>query len=247
MKLRLKLSLFILLIFSATNSFSQLLEVNAWNTFEGKIGNIDCQLSIYRFRDNSLKGNYVLKNNGKTTLLTGYTKANAVFLTEAGHDKSSFKGNTFTDTLDKFEGVRSDDSQRKTEPFNFTLTAITWSEYDHKYSDMFGTDEEIEGFMKMAKNAILTGDKQWLADHVHYPTRHVLHKGYTSINNKTQFIKYFDEVFNSEFKNKIRYTYTTNLFHKNGEAMLGDGAIWIGNTSKSVEGKYAFIITAINP
>lgn len=248
MKIHLKYIFFILLNFLATNSFSQLLlETNSWNTFEGKIGNNECQLSIYLFKNNSIKGNYVFKNSDKTTLLTGYIKGNAVFLNELGFEKPSFKGNSFTDTLDKFEGIWIDHSRQRTLPFYFKLETICWADYNHKYTDLFGTDQEIQGFMKLAKTAILKGDKQWLANHVHYPTRHVLHKGYSTINNKVQFIKYFDEIFTPEFKNKIQYTYTTNLFNKNGEVMLGNGEIWIGNTTKSVENKYNYIITAINP
>jgi len=42
--------------------------------------------------------------------------------------------------------------------------------------------------MQKIKTAILTNDKDWIADHVHYPTRHVLDKGYTSINKQARII-----------------------------------------------------------
>ena len=231
------------------NSHSSFLDVNAWNTFNGKLGNDEVQLSLYLFADGSIKGNYVFKKHNAKIQLIGHPKANALFLTEVTNNNSKivFRGNLFTDTLDKFEGTWVDSSQKKTANFYFTLSSINWGYYEYRYSDMFGTTLEIEAFMDKVKSAILSDNKEWLAAHIHYPTRQVLEKGFTSINNKQELILYFNEVFTPNFKNKIRHQYTTNLFTKNGAAMLGDGEIWIGNTSGSTADKYDFIITAINP
>jgi len=48
------------------------------------------------------------------------------------------------------------------------------------------------------------------------------------------------------FKQKIKEDYTTNLFNKDGEVMLGNGEIWIGNPSRPTD-KNKFIIASINP
>jgi len=222
------------------------LEVNAWNDFEGKIGNKETQISLYLFKDSTVKGNYVSLENGVKIPLNGHLKANVLFLNEFNDRSSSFRGNLFSDTLDKFEGVYTDSLRNKSLPFYFNLSAIDWGDYARRYTNMYGTNEEIEQFMKVVKNAILSDNKQWVANHVHYPTKHVLHKRYTSITNKYQMIKYFDQIFNKDFKKKIGSAFTTNLFNKNGEAMLGHGEIWISNGPKSTEDNYSFLITAIN-
>ena len=228
-----------------TAPFGFRLEQNAWNTFEGKLGNNQIQLSLYLFSDGTIKGNYVARNSVTKNYVEGYSKANALFL----HEKNSsaiFKGNLFTDTLDKFEGSWTDSLKNQSLQFYFTLSAINWGDFEHRYSDIYGTTDEIEDFMQKVKTAILTDDKEWIVNHMHYPTRQVLNKGFTSIDNKQQFLKYYSQIITTKFKNKIRYDYTTNLFNKDGEAMLGDGEIWIGNTPTSTENNYNFIILAIN-
>src|SRR6185312_5456863 len=237
--MRSKILIFIILIFLTVNCQAQLLEVNAWNTFEGKIGKNESQLTLYLFNNGVIKGNYVLKANQSKILVNGKLKGNALILTEAGKPKSIFKGNLFTDTLDKFDGV-FDNPTNNSIPFSFLLTSINWASFGHRYASMFGTNEEIEKFMEAAKNAILSNNKQWVTNHIHFPTRHVLNKGLTSINNKKELMKYYNQVFTPKFKDKIRHQYTTNLFNKNGEAMLGDGEIWISNTQKSTAQNYGF-------
>lgn len=243
MKIQLRFLIFVTFNLFITNCYAQLLEVSAWNTFDGRIGSTESQLSLYLFSDNTIKGNYVIKKNGEKILLVGHLKANAIFLTELKY-KSGFKGNSFTDTLDKFEGTWTDSLKNMSLPFYFTLSTINWGDYEHRYSDVLGSTEEVEGFMKQVKNAILSNDKEWIANHMHYPTRHVLNKGFTSINNKYQFIKYYNQIFTKKFKDKIKSDLTTNLFDRNGEVMLGSGEIWIGNSTSK---KNNFLITAINP
>jgi hypothetical protein len=234
----------LLLVLSLLSCFGHLLEEKAWNTFEGKLGDKEVQLSLYLFADGTIRGNYVFRDSTNKIPVVGYPKANALFLKEV-NSPAIFKGNVFSDTLDKFEGVWIDSSKNQMQQFSLKLSSITWGDFEHRYSDMYGTTEEIEGFMQKVKTAILTDDKEWIATHVRYPTRQVLAKGYTSINTKQDFIKYYDQFINAKFKEKIKHASTTNLFNKNGLAMLGDGEIWIGNTPNSTESKYDFIIFAI--
>jgi hypothetical protein len=246
MKSQLHLLAFIILSFCITDCHAQLLEVNSWNTFDGSIGSNSSHLSLYLFEDSTIKGNYVLKDNGKKISVTGHLKPNALFLAEVKNEKSSFKGNIST-IHDRFEGTRTDSQKKETIPFTFQLSSITGGSYDQRYSDIYGTDDEVEAFMKKVKNAILTDNKQWVADHVQYPLRHVLSKKYPPINNKKLLMKYYDQIFSKQFKGKIKHAVTTNLFNKDSAAMLANGEIWIGNTTKSTEDKYSLIIVAINP
>jgi hypothetical protein len=241
-----KIVVFVILLFSAACCNAQLLETGSWSTFEGKIGTKQSQLSLYQFKDGTIKGNYVIKNSSDRVLVNGKLKANAVLLSEKKNTNLVFKGNIFTDKDDKYEGTYTDSLNNRSESFSFKLSTITWGDYQHRYTDLFGNDEEIESFMKQVKTAILIGDKQWVAAHIQYPIKEVLNSGYTSIKNQIQLKKYYNQIFTQKFKDKIRDTYTTNLFSKNSEVMLGNGEIWIGNTGNSTEKKYGFIITAIN-
>jgi hypothetical protein len=60
-------------------------------------------------------------------------------------------------------------------------------------------------------------------------------------------IRHFDEIFTRQFKDNIRQAYTSNLFVKNGEVMLGSGQLWIGNNPGSTKDKYGYQIIGINP
>jgi hypothetical protein len=164
-----------LIILNSTNCEGQSLEAKAWNTFEGKLGDKDFQLSVYLFANGTIKGNYVYRDSIFKISLNGTRKANALFLKEV-NSPGELKGNLFTDTLDKFEGIRTDSLKNLSQKFFLRLTSITWGDYNNRYSNVYGTTEEIENFMQKIKTAILTNDKDWIADHVHYPTRHVLDK-----------------------------------------------------------------------
>lgn len=245
--MKIRFLIFISLAFVITNCNAQLLEANAWNTFEGKIGDKESQLTLYPFKNGIIKGNYVLKNDSSKIVFRGHLKGNALILTETQNPNSIFKGNLFTDTLDKFDGIKFNNLKNDSIPFKFVLASITWATFEHRYTSMFGTNEEIEKFMKMVKDAILANNKQWIVNHIHLPIRQVLNKGFTSINNKKELLKYYNQIFTANFKDKIRHEFTTNLFNKNGEAMLSNGKIWIANTSKSTPENYGFLIIAINP
>lgn len=226
MKIQLNLLAFIVLNFCITNCRAQLLNVNSWNTFDGSIGSNLSQLSLYLFADSTIKGNYVLKNNGKKVSVAGYLKPNVLFLTEVKNKKSGFNGNVYTSrkvsTSPDIEGTRTDGLKEETIPFTFQLSSITRGDYDNRYSYMDGTDDEIEGFMKKVKNAILVDNKQWVANHIQYPLRRILSRKYPPINNKKLLMKYYDQIFTKQFKGKIRHAVTTNLFNQEGAAMLAN-------------------------
>lgn len=234
-----------ILIFLSANSYAGILSINAWNTFEGNLGKIQIQMSIYLFNDSTIKGNYVIRDSTKKNLITGYKKGDTVVLKEV-NSKAIFKGIVSTDTFDIFEGTWLDRTEVATKKFKLYLSDIHGASYDNQYDDFLGTSEEVESFVFNVKTAILDGNKEWIANHISYPIHVVLKKRRTSINNKEELIKHFNEIFTLDFKNKIRHSYTTNLFEKTEGIMFSDGRIWITNTENSTENKYAYTIAAIN-
>lgn len=116
-----------------------------------------------------------------------------------------------------------------------------------KYSGFYGTDGDVENFMKRVQSSILSEDKEWIAEHTRFPIKTKLNsKKKISIKNKQELISNFNKIFNQEFKNKIKVSSTTDLFHTYQGVMLGDGEIWIDNKPDSTEKEYPYFIIAIN-
>ena len=136
-------------------------DTNKWIDFEGTLGKVSIQLSLYRFDNGELKGNYCYKKHESKIQLTGQITGDKIVITEFLNDKSNgrFEGKFFTDNLNRFEGTWTDSSNTKSVEFKLTRESICGSEYDHRYSDFYGSDDDVEKFMKHVKASILNGDK----------------------------------------------------------------------------------------
>jgi len=244
-----KIWLFLLFSLCLSSVHAEFPQSNAWNNFEGKLGNSDIQMSFFLFKNGEIKGNYILKYTGTKIQFNGQKKAGTIVLTEFINNVTgrTFKGRVFTDSADKFEGTWTDVSQQVSLAFSLRLVFINPGTYEHRYTDLLGTNTEIEEFIKKARASILVNDKAWIAEHTRFPLKHVQGKGFNAINTKQQMIRYFDQLFTNNFKERIKQYYTTNLFTKNGSVMFGKGELWISNTANSTKEKYGFNIVAINP
>lgn len=101
--------------------------------------------------------------------------------------------------------------------------------------------------MKHVKSSILSDDKLWIADYINYPLKTTLNgQRSITIKSKKQLITNFDKVFHRAFKDKIKTFCTCNLFYNDYGAMLGNGEIWINNTSNSTSDKFDFCISMVN-
>ena len=237
------------MVFNLGSAQAQILEFNAWNNLEGKLGDNEFQMSLYPFKTGEIKGNYIVKYTGTKISLRGSLKGNEIFLKELIKDTiiRNFKGRIFKDSVSKFSGIWTDSNRDQSLAFSLRLNSITSSTYDHRYANMFGTTEEIEGFVKKVITAILGNNREWVGAHTRYPQRRLTGKGFNSITGKQQLIREFEQIFTHSYKDKIRQAYTSNLFCKNGAVMVGDGALWISNTVNSTKDKYGFEIMTINP
>jgi len=242
----------IILIFLlfAVSIFCQAFEfdTNKWTDFEGTLGNAKIQLSIYRLDNGQLKGNYCYKKYESKIQLTGQMTGDKIEITEFlnGKPNGHFEGKVFTDNLDRFEGTWTDSSKTKSVEFKLTLQSICGSDYSHRYSDFYGTDDDVEKFMKYIKTSILNGDKEWIANHVRYPIKTTIKEKAITIKTKAQLIENFDQIFHQEFKDMIKSFCTCNMFSNYQGVMLGNGQIWINNKPNSKDDKFDFEITAIN-
>ena len=219
---------------------------NTWNNFEGKLGTSDIQMSLYLFKNGDLKGNYIVKYVSTKILLAGTKKENAISLAEqiSGQPVRSFAGKIKSDTL---MGTWIDLAPRPALHFFLHHVSSTSGSFEHRYTDMFGTTENVEQFVQNARSAILSNNKDWIADHIRYPLKHLTGNGFNGITNKQQMIRHFSQIFTKEYKEKIAHDYTTNLFVKNGSVMLGNGELWITNKTGSTKDQFDYTIIAINP
>ncbi len=224
-------------------------ETGKWYDFEGTLGKTDIRLSLFLTDKGQLKGNYCYTKYERKIQLSGTVDGNTVVLTELADEKvkAYMKGTLTSDDTDHFDGTWTDNTGLKSLPIRLNLQAICGGTSENRYSDFFFTNaDDIEGFMKTVKGAILRGDKNWVANNTLYPLKTTL-DGKTPITIKTakQLVANFDRIFHAEFKNSIKSLCSCNLFTNYQGAMLGNGQIWINVTGSPV-GKFAHRITAIN-
>lgn len=222
---------------------------NLWTNFEGTLGKISIQMSLFRFDDGQLKGNYCYKKYESKIQLIGQIKGSKIVITELlnGKPNGHFEGKIFTDNLDRFEGTWIDISNKKSIEFKLRLNSISGNQFTNHYSNLYGSDYDVENFMKHVKVSILNGDKEWISNHISYPIKTTLYKGKTiTIKNKIQLMTYFNQIFHQEFKNKIKTFCVCNMFNNYQGVMLGNGEIWINNMPNSSEDKFDYNIIAIN-
>lgn len=220
-----------------------------WTDFEGTLGKSGIQLSLYRFDNGLIKGNYCYKKYDSKIQLEGQITGDKIVITEflKGKPNGRFEGKVFTDSLDRFEGTWTDSAGTKTIEFKLTLQAIVGSDYERRYTDFYGSDNDIEKFMKKVKTSIINGDKTWIVNNTRYPLKTTLGKGKEiTIKNKAQFMELFDQVFHQEFKDKVKAFCICNLFGNYNGIMLGNGQIWINNKTNSTKTKFGFSIISIN-
>ena len=220
-----------------------------WTDFEGTLGKTSIQLSLYRFDKGELKGNYCYKKYDTKIYLAGQLNGDKIILTEFlnGKPNGRFEGKIFTDSQDRFEGTWTDSSGTKTIEFKLSLMAVCGNDYEHRYTDFYGSDKDVEKFMKKVKASIANGDKAWIVNHTRYPLKTTLEKNSEiTIKTRKQFMECFDQVFYPELRTRIKNLCVCNLFSNYTGIMFGSGQIWINNKRNSNNDKYDFEIIAIN-
>jgi hypothetical protein len=83
-------------------------------------------------------------------------------------------------------------------------------------------------FMQKVKNAIAESDKEWLANHIHYPLNTTLNgQKKIIVKNRQQLIDNFEQIFFPAYKEQIEKHSVSDLFSNWQGTMLGNGEIWI--------------------
>lgn len=225
------------------------LDKRRWHDFEGKLGENDIQLSIYLLDSGQLNGNYCYKKNENKIKFLGQITDDKIELSESLNERTKgyFKGKILTDSLDWFEGTWWDSAGKRKLHFKLRLSSICSGLPDNRYSDLYGTDEDVERFMKRIKASVLNNDKEWLANHINYPINTTIYRGKKiTIKNKKQLIDNFEQIFHREFKSKIKSSCVCNMFNNYLGVMFDKGLLWINNKPNSTKDKFGYNITVIN-
>jgi hypothetical protein len=87
------------------------------------------------------------------------------------------------------------------------------------------TPDDI-GFFKDIKTAIETDNREWLANNISWPLVVSLKRVKGWIENKNEFLKYYDQIVTAKVKTAVRKQKPEELFKNYQGVMIGNGDIW---------------------
>ncbi|MBU3138209.1 hypothetical protein KPL39_18440 [Clostridium gasigenes] len=214
--------------------------------YQGTISNnMAIQMSIYPL-EKDIVGSYFYDSKRIEIKLKGKAGAKDIVLyeyNEAGENTGTFKGTM--NTIDKIEGTWLSADGKQSYPFTLSLKSnIPGSEYGRRYALAISTksDQDVENFVSEIQSYIINDNKEQLAERVKYPINVKIDGKVTEIQNKDGFIKNYNQIFHSSYKEAIGNAYTKYLFVNWQGIMFGEGAynIWINEINSEL------MITAIN-
>ena len=229
-----KILLLLCILLSQFNHLSALsLGDGLWTDFEGVLNGKKIKLSLFRNGTDSVIGNYCNGDNETRVYIHGTYKNDVLFLVEGNvlGFKAIIKGKLYASKNNEvIKGFRIDRKIGKAEQFELRIVSMVGGNIEKRYSDAANNDEAIEAYMQKVKSAFLLSDSKWLAKQMIYPCHVSIGNGKTKdLKNEQEFIQYFPQINNDNFKKALKETCTCNLFHNYQGIMLGSGEIWIEN------------------
>lgn len=219
--------------------------------YQGTIdNNMPIQMSIYKL-EKEIVGTYFYEKYRKEIKLQGKAGEKDIVLyeyDEKGKNTGIFQG--AMKTVDKIEGTWINADNKKSYPFTLTLKSIiSGAEYGKRYMVAVNTksDQEVEDFVNKIQSYVLNDNKEQLAQEVAYPINAKVNGEITKIQNKDDFIKNYNQIISSDFKQVISKAFTKYLFVNWKGIMFGEGQynIWINEVIRD-ESNPKLMITAIN-
>lgn len=103
------------------------------------------------------------------------------------------------------------------------------------------------GFFNDIKTAIETDNREWMANNVHYSLKVSLKEVKGWVDDKKQFLKYYDQIVTSKIKRVVARQKPEGLFKTYRGIMIGNGDIWIDMLGEADAngGPYTYYIVAI--
>lgn len=222
-----------------------------YHDYEGSINNnLEIKMSLYP-SENEIVGSYFYDKERKEIQLKGKLEGNNIVLSE--YDENQKNTGTFKGTMDineKIEGTWISADGKKSYPFILTLTSIlNGSTYGKRYAIAISdnrTDQDVENFINDIQSYIKNDKKEQLSNLVSYPIKAKIDDKYTDIQNKDEFIKNYDKIFYSKYKEIMSTAYTKYLFANYKGIMFGSNIknMWINDVIPN-NGSPKLLITAI--
>ena len=187
--------------------------------------NLAIKMSIYPL-DNEIVGSYFYDSKKIKIKLKGKASNKDFVLyeyDESGENTGIFKG-TMT-TIDKIEGTWVTPDGSKSYPFELTLNqTIKGCEYGKRYAvaGITKSDDYVENYASEIQDYIINNNKEKLAENISYPININIDGTNKKIENKDEFIKNYNKIANSDFKNSISKTSTKYLFANWKGILLGE-------------------------
>lgn len=196
-----------------------------WNTFEGSIGKSDIVVNIYCDSIGNLSGDYCYKKHEIRIAIKGKRNGNIFFLDEFIDTKINAKFNGKINEEDNTISGKWSSTTHSDIAFSLKLASWTGGNLDNRYA--FGTDEEIESFVKKIKSAFVNDDKIWISKNIKYPiTVSVLSKK-VKVKTAKEFTTKYSKIVNEKYKNDIKNSCICNIFSNWRGAMIANGLVWI--------------------
>lgn len=227
-----------------------------WSDFRGNIGNKEIVLSLWPDSSNMVKGNYCDLTNGIHKVeVRGMVIGSTIELTEfengeavgyfSGVFKEEFDGKTYLGSY--YIGVWSNHSKTVSMPFKLFYETSSGGSYEHRYMDLYGTNEMVETFIKKIKDAIVEDNRIWLANNMDYPIKvSVAKKDLLEVANEAQFMELYDKIFPLAYREEVKSYRTCNLFVQSNGVMFGKGEIWVRNKQGSTTENIKYAIAEIH-
>jgi hypothetical protein len=222
-----------------------------YHDYEGSINNnLEIKMSLYP-SGNEIVGSYFYDKERKELQLKGKLEGNNIVLSE--YDENQKNTGTFKGTMDineKVEGTWISADGKKSYPFILTLTSVlNGSTYGRRYGIAISdnrTDQDVENFINDVQSYIKNDNKEQLSNLVSYPIKAKIDGKYIDVQNKDEFIKNYDKIFNSKYKEIMSTAYTKYLFANYKGIMFGSNLknMWINDVTPD-NGSPKLLITSI--
>lgn len=219
--------------------------------YQGTISNnMPIYMTVYPL-GKDLVGSYFYESQRKEINLKGKAGEKEIILyeyDETGKKTGVFKGTM--STVDKIEGTWSRADNKKSYPFTLSLVSILpGAEYGKRYAGAINaaSDQDVEEFARKIQSYVLNENKEQLSKEIKYPITVKIDDKATTIQSKDEFIKNYDKIFHSKYKQAITSAITEYMFVNWQGVMFGTGTdnIWI-NEETDTNGNPKLMIIAIN-
>lgn len=223
-----------------------------YHNYEGIIdNNMSIHMSVYQL-GKDIVGSYFYDSQKKEIKLKGKAGEKEIVLyeyDEAGKNTGIFKGTM--NTVDKIEGTWISADNKKSYPFTLSLNSIlNGTEYGKRYALPLSTknDQDVDSFVSEIQNYIVNDNKKQLAKQVKYPIMVKINNNVTKIENEDDFIKNYDEIFHTDYKQVIGNASTKYLFANWKGIMFRAGLynIWINEVKPEGDNPKLMITGIIN-